>query len=149
MFLSSLAWIELETGEIYSKDSVVATCSTAVGTDDFIGSLLTLEATKSCAQGTDGYVRCLGTTGGCAAPTKLETGGLWAMAVTKAVTGDDDNEGAEIGNDGGGVRGGIGNDGHTHDAAEMCAAGGGSDTRLLWSHLTEDSCMASTSPKSP
>src|SRR5882762_2809879 len=138
MFLSSLAWIELETGEIYSKDSVVATCSTAAGTDDFIGSLLTLEAMKSCAHGTDGYIRCLGMTGGCAAPMKLETGGLWAMVVMKVVTRDDDNKGAEIGNAGSGVRGSIGNDGHTHDAAEMCAAGGGGDTRLLWSHQTED-----------
>jgi len=36
-------------GEIYGRDSVVVTCSTAAGMDNFIGSLLTLEATKLCA----------------------------------------------------------------------------------------------------
>jgi len=128
MFLSSLAWIELETGEIYGKDSVFATCGTAAGTVNFIGSLLTLEATKLRAQGTSGYVRCLGATGGCAAPKKLETGGLRAMAVTKAVTGDDDDEGVEIGDEGGRVRGGVGNDGRTREVTGTCTARGGGDT---------------------
>src|SRR5882757_9292143 len=48
-FLSSLASIELETGEIYHEDSMVATCSTAAGMGNFISSLLILEASESCA----------------------------------------------------------------------------------------------------
>src|SRR5882762_4161141 len=61
MFLSSLASIELETGEIYCKDSVVVTCGTAVGTGNVISSLLILETSESRARGTDGYIRCTGT----------------------------------------------------------------------------------------
>ena len=50
------------------------------------------------------------------------------MAVTKAVTGDDDDEGVEIGDDGGRVRGGVGNDGRTREVTGTCTARGGGDT---------------------
>ena len=128
MFLKILASIELKMDEIYGNDSMVAACGTAAEMDDFVGSLLTPEATKSCAQGTDGYVRCLGMTGGCAVPMKLETGGLQAMVVMRAVTGDDDDEGMEISDDGGRVRGGIGNDGRTCKVTGTCKPGRVSDT---------------------
>src|SRR5882762_1307392 len=76
-FLSSLASIELETGEIYCKDSVVATCGTAVGTGNFVSSLLILEASESRARGTDGYIRCGGTFLSSLASIELETGEIY------------------------------------------------------------------------
>src|SRR5882762_10173371 len=76
-FLSSLASIELETGEIHCKDSVVATCGTAVGTGNFVSSLLILEASESRARGTDGYIRCGGTFLSSLASIELETGEIY------------------------------------------------------------------------
>src|SRR5882762_8784707 len=60
-FLLSLVLIKLETGEIYHEDSMVKTCGTAAGMGNFISLLLILEALESCAQGTNGCIRCLGT----------------------------------------------------------------------------------------
>src|SRR5882762_3799396 len=76
-FLSSLVSIELETGEIYCKDSLVATCGTAAGTGNVISSLLILEASESRARGTDGYIRCSGTFLSSLASIELETGEIY------------------------------------------------------------------------
>src|SRR5882762_3327490 len=77
MFLSSLALIELEMGEIYREDSVVATCGTAAGTGNFISSLLILEASESRARGTGGYIQCSGTFLSSLASIELETGEIY------------------------------------------------------------------------
>jgi len=80
---------------------------------------------------------------------RTQTAEVVALGVMRTATRHDDDEGVALGDDGGGVRGGVEDDVHARDAAETCTAGGGGDTRLLWSHLTEDSCTAGTSPKSP
>jgi len=59
-------------GKIQGDESVVAICSTAVGTDDSVGLLMTLEAINLCKCDTDGYMRCSHTTEGCAALMKHE-----------------------------------------------------------------------------
>src|SRR5882762_4246554 len=81
-------------GEIYHEDSVVVMCGTAVGTSNFISSLLTLEAEESRARDTDGYIRCPGTFLSSLASIELETGEIYckdsvvAMCSTAAGMGN-------------------------------------------------------------